>query len=150
MSRIRSTGTKPEIDLRRALWAADARGYRLHRRDLPGRPDLAYGRARVAVFVDGAFWHGHPSAFTHGKSGGYWDAKIARNMARDAGANRALAERNWSVLRFWDFEIRRDLDRCVEQVLERLRASSVGTRCEDARFDGITSLESRPRGRAYP
>lgn len=118
MSRIRATSTKPELMLRRALWTAGARGYRLHRRDLPGRPDLAYGRARVAVFVDGAFWHGHPSAFTHGKSGEYWDTKIARNMARDTAANAALAELGWTVLRFWDFEVRNELDRCVARVLE--------------------------------
>ena len=128
MSRIRATGTKPELRLRHALWAAGARGYRLHRKDLPGRPDIVYGPARVAIFVDGAFWHGHPSAYTRGKSGEYWDAKIARNMARDAAANRALGELKWTVLRFWDFDVRRDLDRCVSQVLASLDARSVGTR----------------------
>lgn len=79
MARIRSRDTKPELALRRALHAAGVRGWRLHRRDLPGRPDLAFGPARLAVFVDGAFWHGHPDYFTPGKSGAYWDAKMARN-----------------------------------------------------------------------
>src|SRR3954469_23963555 len=66
MSRIRRRDTKPELALRRALWRAGLRGYRVDKKTLPGRPDVAWGRARLAVFVDGAFWHGHPSAFTPG------------------------------------------------------------------------------------
>src|SRR5689334_12677307 len=72
MSRIRAKGTKPELILRRGLWRRGIRGYRLHRRDVPGNPDVAWITAKVAVFVDGAFWHGHPSAYTPGKSGPYW------------------------------------------------------------------------------
>src|SRR3954466_8596244 len=95
MSRIRRRDTGPELLLRRAVWAAGLRGYRLDRRTLPGRPDLAWGQSRVAVFVDGAFWHGHPSAFVRGKSGRYWDEKIARNCERDRVANAALESMGW-------------------------------------------------------
>ena len=76
--------------LRRGLWAAGLGGWRCNRKPLPGRPDIAFGRARVAVFVDGRFWHGHPDYFTFGKSGAYWDTKIARTQERDRVANEAL------------------------------------------------------------
>lgn len=118
MARIRSRDTGPEIALRRALFAAGVRGWRCHRRDLPGRPDLAFGRARLAVFVDGAFWHGHPEHFTPGKSGSYWDAKIARTQERDRLANSALNRDGWRVLRLWDFEVEQDLERCVRLVAQ--------------------------------
>lgn len=116
MSRIRGRDTGPEVALRRGLWEAGVRGYRTHVRAVPGRPDVCWQGRRVAVFVDGAFWHGHPSAFTPGKSGGYWDAKIARNIARDRAADEQLLADGWAVLRFWDFEVRKDLESCVARV----------------------------------
>lgn len=123
MSRIRSRDTSPELALRRALFAAGVRGWRCHNRRLPGKPDLAFTRWRVAVFVDGCFWHGHPDYFTPGKSGSYWDAKIARTQERDRAANEALAAAGWDVVRFWDFEVERELDRCVAAVVTKLAAA---------------------------
>jgi len=120
MARIRSKDTKPELALRRALWAEGVRGWRVHRKGLPGKPDLAFGRRRVAVFVDGCFWHGHPDFFTPGKSGAYWDAKIERTRERDRLANKALAAAGWTVVRMWDFEVEGDLSGCVRRVLDAL------------------------------
>lgn len=122
MSRIRRRDTLPELMLRRAVWKAGLRGYRIDRRNLPGRPDLSWGSRRVAVFVDGAFWHGHPSAFTPGKSGVYWDGKIERNMERDREADRALKALDWVVIRFWDFEVRKELEQCVERIAGALHS----------------------------
>jgi DNA mismatch endonuclease (patch repair protein) len=116
MSRIRRRDTQPELILRRALREAGLRGYRLDVRQLPGRPDVAWIGRRLAVFVDGAFFHGHPSAYTYGKSGDYWDAKIARNVARDRAADAALTEMGWEVIRLWDFEVREQLDSCVARI----------------------------------
>lgn len=116
MARIRSRDTQPELLLRRELWRRGARGYRLNVRALPGRPDLSWRTRQVAVFVDGAFWHGHPSSFREGKSGSYWDKKIRRNMERDRAADAALREMGWTVLRFWDFDLRRELDSCADAV----------------------------------
>ena len=116
MSRVRGKDTKPELALRRAMWAVGLRGWRCHRRDLPGRPDVAFGRARVAVFVDGAWWHGHPRYYTPGKSGDFWDAKIARNVERDRAADAALASLGWRVVRLWDFEVTRDPAGAAERV----------------------------------
>jgi len=122
MAGIRTRDTAPELALRRALWAAGVRGWRCNRKDLPGRPDLAFGRAKLAVFVDGAFWHGHPSKFQPGKSGPFWDEKIRRNQARDRAADAALASGGWRILRLWDFEVYREPDVVVARVINELGA----------------------------
>jgi len=120
MAQIRSKNTKPELTLRRELFARGIRGWRCHVRSIPGKPDLAFTRWRVAVFVDGCFWHGHPDFFTPGKSGEYWDAKIARTKERDRQANEALAAAGWVVIRFWDFEIEDQLEDCVDTIMAAL------------------------------
>jgi DNA mismatch endonuclease (patch repair protein) len=122
MSRVRTKNTAPELALRRALWAAGVRGWRLHPKDIPGRPDLAFRKRRLAVFVDGAFWHGHPDYY-HGQSGPFWDAKIDRNRERDRAVNEALHAAGWQVLRFWDFETERDVVGCVERIFDALRSA---------------------------
>lgn len=108
MARVKGRDTGPELTLRRALYAAGIRGWRCHRKNLPGRPDLAFGRTRLAVFVDGGFWHGHPSKYWPGRSGAYWDEKIARNQARDRRADEELRAIGWEPFRLWDFEVERD------------------------------------------
>jgi len=121
MAAVRSKDTKPELALRRALWARGVRGWRCHPKRVPGKPDLAFIGRRIAVFVDGAFWHGHPD-FYWGQSGKFWDEKIARNQARDAKVNRDLTDAGWVVLRFWDFEVSKDVAACVDRVASTLAA----------------------------
>jgi DNA mismatch endonuclease (patch repair protein) len=131
MSSVRNRDTAPELALRKAMWAAGIRGWRCHRSDLPGRPDVAFGRQRCAVFVDGAFWHGHPKKFVPGKSGAFWDEKIRRNQERDRVVDAALSAAGWSVLRLWDFEILDDSATAVARVkalLARTAASAPGRR----------------------
>ena len=108
MASIRSHDTKPELALRRALRARGLTGYRCHAKDVPGRPDVAFTRWHVAVFVDGVWWHGHPDYFKPGLRGPYWDQKIARNVARDASVNAQLRERSWRVVRVWDVDVLSD------------------------------------------
>ena len=120
MASIRSFNTGPELALRRALHAAGVRGWRCHVKGLPGRPDIAFTRWRVAIFIDGAYWHGHPDHFTPGRAGTYWDAKMARTRQRDQIASTALAAAGWNVLRMWDFEVEADLAGCVERVRQAL------------------------------
>jgi DNA mismatch endonuclease (patch repair protein) len=127
MARIRSKNTKPELALRRALWAVGARGWRVHAKALPGKPDLAFTRWKVAVFVDGCFWHGHPDFFTPGKSGPYWDAKIERTRERDRIATAALKRAGWRVVRLWDFEVEQDVDGCVARVMRALQHARAST-----------------------
>jgi DNA mismatch endonuclease (patch repair protein) len=116
MSRVRAKNTKPEIALRQALWAAGLRGWRCHVRDVPGTPDIAWRVRRVVVFVDSAWWHSHPSRWQPGRLPGNWDKKIQSNRERDERVNAQLREGGWTVVRIWDFELRRDLAGCVERV----------------------------------
>lgn len=121
MAAIRAKNTKPELALRAALRGAGATGYRLHRRDIPGRPDMAFMRWKVAVFVDGVFWHGHPDHWNPEKaSSDYWRTKITRNMERDRAANAALQEQGWSVVRVWDQDVKGDVNGCAQQVMDAL------------------------------
>ena len=122
MSRVRVRDTAPELLLRRALWAAGVRGYRLHVKTLPGKPDVAFIGAKLAVFVDGAFWHGHPDYY-HGQSGPFWDAKIATNRERDVRVNAQLAGLGWEVVRLWDFEVERNAAGCAARIATTLQAS---------------------------
>lgn len=121
MSRIRKTDSKPEVTLRKALWAAGVRGWRL-RAKLPGTPDVVFSRARLAVFVDGCFWHGCSRCAipTPRSNRSYWKPKIERNKARDVRVRRKLNGLDWSVLRLWEHEIVRDPERCAQKVVERL------------------------------
>jgi DNA mismatch endonuclease (patch repair protein) len=118
MSRIRGKNTKPELLLRRALWASGMLGWRCNWKGPGGRIDVAFTRWRVAVFVDGSFWHGHPSKWQPGRWQGYWDQKIKRNIARDDRQNAALVEAGWIVVRAWDFEIEHGLPGVIERVQE--------------------------------
>jgi DNA mismatch endonuclease, patch repair protein len=127
MSRVRSRDTGPETALRRALWAAGLRGWRLHPKMVSGRPDLAWIGRRIAVFVDGAFWHGHPDHY-RGQSGPYWDEKIARNRARDVKVNAELSDAGWTVLRFWDFEVEKAPEECVKAVAAAVGGTGSGAR----------------------
>ena len=122
MAAIRSKDTKPEWYVRRRVHAAGFR-YRLHRRDLPGRPDLVFPRFRLAVFVHGCFWHGHdckrarrPRTNTE-----YWDAKLDRNMIRDQESAYALEEARWDVFTLWECTLERDTDALMRR-LDALRA----------------------------
>ena len=105
MSRIRGKNTGPELALRRALWAAGIRGYRLHHKSA-GNADIAFISKRIAVFVDGCFWHGCP---IHGSmprtNSEFWSSKIKKNKARDQLVDRKLESSGWRVMRFWEHQV---------------------------------------------
>lgn len=123
MASIRSTNTKPERLLRSALWAAGVLGFRCHWQGPGGRIDVAYTRWKVAVFVDGSFWHGHPSKWQPGRWSGYWDEKIKRNIARDHRQQAVLTDAGWSVVRAWDFEIEQESALVTSRVIDALEAA---------------------------
>lgn len=114
----RSRDTKPELLLRRALWAAGLRGYRLDYVRVPGRPDIAYVGRRVAVFVHGCFWHRCPHCnLTHPKTNpDYWERKFVRNRERDARKTRELEGAGWRVLVLWECEIKKNVNATVERL----------------------------------
>jgi DNA mismatch endonuclease (patch repair protein) len=108
MARIGSKNTKPELLVRQAAHAAGFR-FRLHRKDLPGKPDLVFPRHRAVIFVHGCFWHMHPdSACKDARAPKsrleYWGPKLARNQERDASTQKALQEAGWRTLTVWDCE----------------------------------------------
>lgn len=115
--------TWPELALRKALWQSGLR-YRL-RPKLPGTPDLAFPRAKVAVFVDGCFWHCCPLHGRRPKSNEqFWRLKLTRNMARDRKVDAQLADAGWLPVRLWEHEVRERLGACVERVMEAVRLRS--------------------------
>jgi DNA mismatch endonuclease (patch repair protein) len=118
MSRIRGKNTKPELMLRRALWGQGLR-YRLHR-PLPGRPDIVFSQAKLAVFVDGCFWHGCPIHRVRPKANrAFWNNKLRRNRRRDREVQRQLQSAGWEVVRFWEHEIEREMARVIETIVRR-------------------------------
>jgi DNA mismatch endonuclease (patch repair protein) len=121
MARVRSAETGPEVRLRRAIFAKGAR-YRL-RPKVAGTPDFAFVKQRVAVFVDGCFWHGCPIHYRAPvQNADFWRQKLARNVERDDRVNLLLADAGWTVVRVWEHEIRTDLASAVERVLAVLAA----------------------------
>lgn len=107
MSRVRQKNTKPEVRLRQWLHAAGYR-FRLHRRELPGTPDIVMPGRRAVVFVNGCFWHGH-----HCKAGRlpatnteFWEAKVTKNKLRDEAAAAQLRASGWTVIQVWGCELR--------------------------------------------
>jgi len=112
--------SKPEMQLRRALHALGLR-YRLHRKDLPGKPDIVFPSARVAVFVDGCFWHRCPEHYVAPKNNAeFWEQKIQKNVDRDRRQDAELAELGWDSVRVWEHEdpVVRASDLC-EQIKRR-------------------------------
>lgn len=114
MSAIKSTGTKPEIRIQKALWHLGYR-YRKNNKTVFGRPDITFKTRKIAIFVDSEFFHGKdwetikkPQTNTE-----FWQKKIVRNMERDLEVNKFLTENGWTVLRFWTNEINKDLDTCL-------------------------------------
>jgi len=124
MRQVKGRDTKPELMLRHILWSSGLRGYRLHRNDIPGRPDIAYLGRRVAVFVDGAWWHGHSDKWWPGRSGDYWDRKIQGNIDRDRRVDEELGFMGWRVVRLWDFDVIANPERCRDQVAQALAAGT--------------------------
>jgi DNA mismatch endonuclease (patch repair protein) len=108
MRRVKSRDTTPEMTVRRALTGLGAR-YRLHRKDLPGRPDIVMPGRRLALFVHGCFWHGHDCARgsrVPKANRDYWTAKVARNRARDVTAREALEADGWRVETLWECDLK--------------------------------------------
>ena len=131
MSRVRSKDTKPEMIIRRRLWARGYR-YRLHRRDLAGCPDLVFASARIAVFVDGDMWHGNawrvrdkPSlASLFPTNTDWWVSKIQRNMERDREVTAELEAGGWTVARFWESEVLADPEHVVQAIAHLVDGAS--------------------------
>ncbi len=123
MGRIRGKNTKPELAFRKALWAAGYR-YRIDYKKLIGRPDILLKKYKTAIFIDGEFWHGYQWKERKAKlksNREFWIAKIERNMQRDREVNAALKELGYTVFRFWQKEVDKNLEECLHSVIEHLK-----------------------------
>lgn len=118
MARVRQRDTKPEILLRKALWALGVR-YRVCP-PLAGRPDVALTKQRVAIFVDGCFWHGCPAHYSRPRqNAAFWSEKLAANAARDAAVDASLTEQGWRVAHIWEHQLK-DPAECMRVALDVL------------------------------
>jgi len=121
MSKIRSKNTKPEILLRKCLWNLGYRGYRIHNKDLPGKPDIVFTKKKIAIFIDGCFWHKCPLDFQEPKSNKkYWMEKIQLNVERDKKINEDLQTGGWVVVRIWEHMIKKEPEKAIDQIIARL------------------------------
>ena len=124
MRRIRSKDTKIELALRKALWSKGYR-YRKNYAILPGKPDIAMTKYKIAIFCDSEFFHGKDweilrPQLEKGNNGEFWIKKISRNRARDDEINKALLFRGWTVIRFWGKDILKNTDECVRVIEEAM------------------------------
>jgi DNA mismatch endonuclease, patch repair protein len=123
MSRIRSKDTRPEMELRRALFRRGFR-YRIHRKGLPGKPDIVFAKARLAVFCHGCFWHGHEGCYkAPATNAEFWKSKLDRNKARDENNKRDLESLGWRVLQVWECHIYNNIDAVVYNIASILHPS---------------------------
>lgn len=116
MSHIKSTNTKIEKDITKALWNLGYR-FRKNAKSLPGKPDIAIKKHKVVIFLDSCFWHKCPEHFKKPKSNlEYWEPKIKRNIERDAEINSYYQQKNWHILRIWEHEVKKDFNNTLEKI----------------------------------
>lgn len=129
MQRIQSKDTTIEILLRKKLWAEGFR-YRKNYKELPGKPDIALTKYKIAIFCDSEFFHGKNWDIKRAKllnspNGEYWIRKIEHNIERDHEINQTLTAKGWFVIRFWGNEIKRDPNACIEAIKDRIFKISI-------------------------
>lgn len=124
MQHIRSQNTKIEIILRKALWKRGYR-YRKNYKKLPGKPDIVLTKYKIAIFCDGEFFHGKDweilrTRLEKGKNSTYWITKISRNRERDEEINKKLLLMDWTVIRFWENDIKKNTNECIHIIEETI------------------------------
>ena len=126
MSNIHSKDTGIEVKLRNALWHRGYR-YRKNYNKIPGKPDIALTKYKIAVFCDSEFFHGKDwdeslhAQILRGNNPEFWEKKILRNIERDQEVNRQLEDLGWIVLRFWGKDIKKDPEKCIETIEETIK-----------------------------
>ena len=126
MSRIKGKNTKPEITVRKAMWNEGIR-YRINNSNIIGKPDIAIVKYKLAIFIDGEYWHGYNWASKKKRlktNIEYWTNKIEGNINRDHNTNALLKAEGWTVLRFWEKEIKEDLSKCIARIKIEIRNAS--------------------------
>lgn len=124
MSANKGKDSKPEITLRKKLWNEGLKGYRLHYKKIPGRPDICFVSKKVAIFVNGCFWHRCPKCnYSLPKNNTeFWIKKFNANKERDLRKIKQLNDLGWSVLTFWECEIKKDIEAVIKTIETTLNA----------------------------
>ncbi len=123
MQAIKGKDTKIEVMLRQKLWEKGYR-YRKNYKNLPGKPDIVFLKLKIAIFCDSEFWHGYnweDKKKRLGTNREFWIKKIETNMERDKRVNEKLISDGWIVLRFWETEIKKNLDNCIKIIEEAIQ-----------------------------
>lgn len=125
MSANRAKNSKPEMLLRRALWHAGHRGYRLHHKRVPGRPDISFVGRKVAIFVHGCYWHHCPKCnlLIPKNNADFWQAKFERNTARDRQKRTDLKRLGWKVITVWECDLKNSYERELRPSTQGLKAT---------------------------
>ena len=129
MSSIKGKDTKPELEVRKALWKAGTR-YRVNYKFLPGRPDISNRILKFVVFIDGEFWHGYnweEKKLKIKTNRDFWIPKIERNMQRDRSNDLKLNEMGYKVFHFWEHEVKKELDKCVSHVKLHIKSNTTAS-----------------------
>ena len=119
MQSIKSKDTKSEITMRKELWKLGHRNYRKNYDKIIGKPDIVFPKLKIAIFIDSEFFHGYNWEEKKNRIGtnrDYWIPKIERNMQRDENVNKELSSKGWTVLRFWDKDVKKNLQDCINKV----------------------------------
>lgn len=144
MSRIRPRNTKPERQLRSALWAAGLR-FRIHAATPVGRPDVVFPGRKLAVFIDGCFWHGCPLHYVRPRSRTeHWETKLRVNVDRDRSQTLELERLGWRVVRVWEHAVYEDLPEVVQQIREALETPEPES-ASDWRVVAVESIDEMAR-----
>lgn len=118
MQNIRSTGTAPETLIMRALRRKNIY-FAKNVKSIIGKPDIVFRRKKIVVFIDSDFWHVHPRRFIMPQSNKrYWKEKIRRNKKRDSEVNKKLRKSGWKVIRIWEYDVRRNVGKCIKNILK--------------------------------
>lgn len=120
MSRIKGKDTGLETRVRSELHKRGFR-FRKHLKELPGKPDVVFTKAKVAVFIDGDFWHGYRFSTWEHKVSDFWKTKISKNRERDAKNHRRLRNMGWTVIRLWQHDLERDFEASIGKVVSALK-----------------------------
>lgn len=120
MSKIRAKNTGPEVKLRKLLSAKGIRGYRIHY-NLPGKPDIVFIKKKIAIFIDGCFWHKCPICFQEPETRKeFWMGKIQSNIDRDKKVDELLKNDGWAVIRIWEHVIKKEPEKAVKKIIALL------------------------------
>lgn len=134
MSKIKLKRGNAEVMLAKALWNSGIKGYRYNYKKIPGSPDIAILRPKIAIFVDGEFWHGHDwihKKYTLKRNREYWIQKIEENMQRDIRNDKLLLNMGWIPIHFWTQDVNKNLSECLKTVREILFDVMIEDNIED-------------------